>query len=274
MGIPAAAVPAAAATTMTCGTVVTRSATLANDVGPCEEDGLIIAASGITLDLGGHRVLGTYDPHPATPPDEEGITFRNVRRSAVRNGEVTHFSTGVIISKGSQNTVSQLNVHDNIGRSAAGDGIAVYASDSNRIANNRVVHNGPASGITLLGEGSVGSRDNEIADNLVLDNNLPELNDEGRPDWKRDVGIAVEGPGATHNRILRNTVEGSGLHGINVFPACSTGYDITTGCPGTVPNEYNVIRGNNVTATGSASPWPAPPSVTASRSWPRGHGRW
>ncbi len=239
---------------MTCGTVVTRSVTLANDVGPCDEDGLVIGASGITLDLGGHQVLGTYAPHPRTPPDEEGITFRQVQGSTVKNGEVSHFSTGLLLDGGSQNRVTRMNVHDNIGRSAAGDGIAVYASDSNRIDNNRVVHNGPASGITLLGDGTVGSRFNDIENNVVLDNDLPELNAQGGPDWKRDVGIAIEGPGATHNQIRNNVVEGSGLHGINVFPACSTGYDIFTGCPGTVANEYNIIRGNTVNRNGFGEP--------------------
>ncbi len=237
-----------------CGTVITESVRLAADVGPCEEDGLIIAASGITVDLGGHQVIGTYAPHPRTPPDEEGITFRDVQGSTVRNGAVTRFSTGIFIGGGSENRVTRMDVHDNVGRSAAGDGIAIYTSDRNRIDHNSVVRNGPASGITILGEGQTGSHHNEISDNLVLDNNLPELDSDGNPSWKRDVGIAVEGPGATHNRILRNTVQGSGLHGINIFPTCSTGYDITTGCPGTVPNDYNEIRRNIVTGNGFGEP--------------------
>lgn len=89
----------------------------------------------------------------------------------------------------------------------------------------------------------------------MLDNNLPELNrSTGAPSWKRDVGIAIERPGATHNQILRNTVRGSGLHGINIFPAYSTGYSIFTGCPGTVANDFNVIRGNTVNGNGFGEP--------------------
>jgi parallel beta-helix repeat protein len=155
--------------------------------------------------------------------------------------------------------VTRMHVHDNIGQSSAGDGIAIFASDGNRVHKNRVVHNGPASGIALLGEengeGSAGSSFNQISDNVVMDNNLPELDREtGAPSWKRDVGIAVEGPGATRNLILRNIVTGSGLHGINVFPTCSTGYDIFTGCPGTVSNDYNVIRGNVANGNGFGEP--------------------
>jgi hypothetical protein len=49
-------------------------------------------------------------------------------------------------------------------------------------------------------------------------------------------------------------VEGSGTDGIQVFPACSTGYDVSTGCPDTVPNDYNVIRGNEVDHNGFGEP--------------------
>ncbi len=252
---PATAAPAQQ---LSCGSVVTQSTKLANDVGPCPNDGLIIAASGITLDLAGHTVTGTFDPsQPGTPPDHEGITFRQVQGSTVKNGEVTGFSTGVLIDGGSHNRVTRLDVHDNIGRPSAGDGIAVVGSDNNRVDKNRVVHNGPASGITLLARespGAPGSSHNEISNNIVLDNNVPETNREGRPRWRRDIGIAIEGPGATHNQILRNLVENSGTHGIQVFPACSQGYDVSGGCPGTVANDYNVIRSNRVNRNGTSQP--------------------
>lgn len=256
----AGAAPAAAAPGMTlsCGSVVTESVKLANDVGPCPDDGLVIAASGITLDLNGHRVKGTFDPLAmGAPPDDEGITFRMVKGSTLRNGEVTGFATGVKIDGGSGNRVTRMDVHDNRGRSSAGDGIVVFGSQRNRVDHNRVVGNGPASGITLLAAqsaGSPGSSYNEISDNLVLDNNIPEVGADGTPNWRRDIGIAIEGPGATHNRVLRNLVENSGTHGIQVFPACSTGYDVSTGCPGTVGNDYNVIRNNRVNGNGLAAP--------------------
>ena len=259
MAIVVPAAEAARAGSVSCGTVITESITLTADVGPCAEDGLIIGASGVTVDLDGHQVLGTYDPFPRSPADEEGITFRGVHDSTVTDGTVTHFSTGIIIVGGSENRVTRMNVHDNIGQPAAGDGVAIYTSDGNRVDHNRVAHNGPASGITVLGEFQTGSHHNEVSDNVVVDNDLPELNGAGGPDWKRDVGIAIEGPGATHNQILRNRITGSGLHGINVFPTCSTGYDITTGCPGTVPNDYNVIRGNVVNGNGFGEPLESAP---------------
>lgn len=259
LGGTAVAAPAGArpAQVLACGSVVTESTALPADVGPCPDDGLIIAASGITLDLGGHRVIGTYDPLLRTPPTDDGITFRQVEGSRVRNGEVMGFATGVKIDGGGGNRVTRMHVHDNIGRPAAGDGIAVYGSQGNRIDRNRVIHNGPASGITLLAGDSPespGPSRNEVTDNVVLDNNLPELGSDGTPNWRRDIGIAIEGPGATHNQVVGNLVENSGTHGIQVFPACSTGYDISTGCPGTVANDHNVIRNNRVNGNGVAAP--------------------
>ena len=252
------AAPASAASRpgLACGTVVTSSTRLMADVGPCAAGGLIIGADGVTLDLGGHKVLGTLNPTPgqaSNTANAAGITLRNTRGSTVTNGEVLRFAVGVQIGRGAANHVTRLNVHDNLGRDN-GDGIAVFGSDHNRIDANRVVHNGQWSGISLLNAGDFGSNYNQIVDNVVLGNNVPMFDDQGTPIDKRDVGIAVEGPGATHNEVIGNVVDGSGTNGIQVFPDCSSGYDISTGCPHTVPNNDNVIAGNTVTHNGFGAP--------------------
>ena len=48
-------VPPASATHVGCGDVVTQDTTLDSDL-LCEGDGLIVAASDVTLDLGGHVI--------------------------------------------------------------------------------------------------------------------------------------------------------------------------------------------------------------------------
>src|SRR5919202_6589516 len=41
-----------------CGTVVTSNFVLQQDIGPCHEDGIIVAANNVTVDLNGHQVVG------------------------------------------------------------------------------------------------------------------------------------------------------------------------------------------------------------------------
>jgi hypothetical protein len=44
---------------LACDSVVTADVTLTRDIGPCPADGLVVGASGITIDLNGHTVTGT-----------------------------------------------------------------------------------------------------------------------------------------------------------------------------------------------------------------------
>src|SRR3712207_4871412 len=83
-----------------CGQVITQSTTLDSNVGPCPGDGIVIGADDITLDLGGHSVVGTGS--------SVGIALRV--RSGVRvvNGTVTGFGDGVGVSLGSRNTIEGL----------------------------------------------------------------------------------------------------------------------------------------------------------------------
>lgn len=43
---------------VSCGQEITESVTLTDDLGPCVEDGLVITADGITVDLNGHTIIG------------------------------------------------------------------------------------------------------------------------------------------------------------------------------------------------------------------------
>jgi len=261
-------VPASAAVAIHCGSVITTSTTLQADVGPCPGNGLIIAASNITLNLAGHSVIGTFTTQSPNPPtnivDGEGIHLDNVSGVKVTDGSVYHFAVGVRLDGGSGNTISNLNVHDNIGilpSDAAnnGDGIALYASDHNLIDHNIVRHDGPWDGITTLSSdgstGTDGASYNTITNNLIVDNNVAMLDDNGVPVWKQDNGVAITGPGSTHNLVAHNVIDGSSVNGVQVFPACINSYNgADQGCSGTVPNDYNVITNNLVRHNGFGAP--------------------
>ena len=262
------AVPASAAATIQCGSVITTSTTLQADVGPCLGNGLTVAASNITLDLGGHSVIGTFTAQSPNPPtnivDGEGIHLNRVSGVKVTHGSVYHFAVGVRLDGSSGNTITNLNVHDNIGilpSDAAdnGDGIALYASNHNLIDHNTVRHDGPWDGITTLSAdgstGTDGSSYNTITNNLIVDNNVAMLDNNGQPVWKQDNGVAITGPGSTHNVVDHNVIDGSSVNGVQIFPACINSYGgASQGCSGTVPNDYNVITNNVVRDNGFGAP--------------------
>jgi hypothetical protein len=280
----------ATAATVACGTVITADTRLTADVGPCPGIGLVVAADGVTLDLGGHEVRGDTDARSNGDlgpfgRDQPGILLRRVSGAAVVNGTVRGFDAGVVIMGGGSNTVRRITAADNVnyrmvtGRDVLledidpvtgpfcwfGDGISVFNSNGNVLRENVARHNGPFSGISLVGF----SDGNVVVNNRTVDNNVvnkapgtdPNPIDvvgnsicggigQGQPAPEprgrliQDVGIRVEGPGADDNLVEGNHVRNSGLAGIMVHGV------IAAFGPS---NGYNVIRRNHVSGTGAAN---------------------
>jgi len=268
------ATPTAAArtTTVSCGQVVTTSIKLAADVGPCPADGIVVAADGVTVDLNGHRVFGMAAPE--AKGDYAGIRLRRTTGATVKGGEVDHFAAGVVVQRGSANTVQGVFVHDNITvcplrevhtqlLGLLGDGITLLSSRDSRVVGNRALHNGPFSGISVVGETSAASgkligpapTGNTVIGNVVDDNST----------CRPDMGIRLEGPGAAHNTVAFNRVEHSTSEGIVVLPVLRrdiSGFGTTCGDPIAFPklplcpllsppnpaNSDNLISGNTSVA--------------------------
>ena len=226
---------------------------------------LVVVADDVTLDLGGFAVAGDpgdsrYAEGAAVGP---GILLRGAHRVTVRNGTVRGFHAGVVVEGGSANVVEGLTVEDNIGtpEGELGDGIVVNDSRGNRVEGNVVRRNGPFSGISL----GVRAEGNEVRNNTVADNNMAHL---GPEDGRQTMGIRVEGPAANHNRIVGNTVTGSGADGIIVLATCDD-RDSEPPCVGTPPNERNEIAENTASGNGTSGrgsgirvfsmPLPVPP---------------
>jgi parallel beta-helix repeat protein len=215
-----------------CGQEVTANITLDGDLHCSSGPALIVTADNVTVDLAGHTISGDGDETASTP----GILLRNVKGVTVQKGTVERFGAGVAIQGGANNVIQNMTLQDNVGDPAGdfGDGIAVNGSSGNRIRGNTVRRNGPFSGISLVGA----CTNNEIRENVVTDNNmLPGQPQRGR----QDMGIRIEGPAANNNRVVGNTVTGSGADGIVVLPTCA---DPQRGCTGTPGNEGNEISKN------------------------------
>ncbi|HJV09405.1 MAG TPA: right-handed parallel beta-helix repeat-containing protein [Acidimicrobiales bacterium] len=214
-------VDVAGAVVVSCGQTITQNTVLTADVGPCPVgggNGIIVGASNITLDLNGHQVLGTAN----AINDGAGIYVLGRTGVTVRNGTVRNFDCGVAIEGGSGNTVTGIFAQDNIGAvglTRCGEGVAVMSSQNNRVANNRIVHNGPFGGIGVYTRNDAEhpratsgvSRGNVIDGNQVTDNNLPRS-----PTINDSDGIRIETL-SVFNIISNNTVTGSGLDGISMF---------------------------------------------------------
>jgi parallel beta-helix repeat protein len=276
--LTALANPASAAH-VECGDVITTDTTLDSDLGPCPGNGLIVRADNITLDLNGHRIFAANGPEETV-----GVLLGRVRGVTVRNGTVEGFDAGVAVNGGGGNTVTGITAQNNINDKMEpfpftprtplppeqaplmvcdyGDGITTFGSDGNVIEGNRVIGNGPYSGISLVDD----SDDNVVRDNLVQDNNVLNRTTNvdgdpvnslcggtaGGPGMQRgrtvqDIGIRIEGPGANGNQVVSNDVDNNSLVGISIHSyVCNPLPGATAG----QPNTGNVIAKNDVRRTG------------------------
>jgi hypothetical protein len=207
---------------ISCGQVITQSTTLDSDVGPCPSNGIVIGADNITLNLNGRRVFGT-----AGPGDRAGVYVFRRTGVTVRNGTVSNFDGGVVIEGGRNNTVTNVNARDNIGRGTGaqrtlyGDGIAILSSVDNRVLNSRAVNNGPFAGIGVYSlvdadhprETTGPSTGNVLENNQISDNIRARDGSLNNPEA---AGVRFE-PGGSNNTARNNQMVRNGIDGIQIF---------------------------------------------------------
>jgi len=253
--------PAGAATPVQCGAQIAVNTTLTKNIGPCPGDGIDVVKDGITLDLNGHTIVGSNVTNTSVN-EQIGVHLVNVHGVTVKGpGTIRAFDAGVGITAGSNNTVKNLTAHDNISHVLVsggvpgdpqstpcnfGDGITTQDSSFNQIIGNTVTHNGPYSGISLVGRSSSNTVDNNKSTDNSVSNDLPGggvpvSGPCGRE--HQDIGIRMEGPGAkqnvvSHNLSADNQLEGISIHG-NV-------------CVGNPSNSNNIVQFNTVLRNGFA----------------------
>lgn len=178
------ATPAAAAAPLGCGSVVTHNVTLDKDITNCPGDGLVIGASGITIDLNGHRLDGLGNGAGISNPDgHDGV--------AVIDGRIENFLFGVKLTDTKASRVSKVTFYKVL------YGVFLTRSHSNAVEYNAMIglRDGDAGvGIKVDGTG-----------NRVYRNTLRDFR------WK---GIYV-GANAISTEVAENKVSVSG-HGIYV----------------------------------------------------------
>lgn len=225
-----------------CGSVITASVTLTADVTGCSGPGLIAGADNITINLNGHRITGSGVADGISP----GVLVEGHQGVTVTNGSISNFDAGVAVYLGANNTVSNLNIHDNIGTTdplgtlsyqtfpipEMSDGIGVYHSFGTQVLNNTLTHNGVNAGIGVYGDDA---NANVVKGNTVTNT----VGNAGAGGIGIDVTAAFEpnddrpGLPIDGNTVLNNTVTGSQGAGIVMLG-----------------NLNGVIRGNTVKNNG------------------------
>src|SRR5215469_4973602 len=103
----------AQASVLHCGDVITANTRLGSDLVNCPDNGLVIGADNITLDLNGHVIDGDGTPVPSCPPDtpcDIGVAnWAGHSHVTIEGGSIRQFDVGVSVA--------------NLGGSAAGDHI-------------------------------------------------------------------------------------------------------------------------------------------------------
>ncbi len=196
-----------------CGRVITHTTTLDGDVGPCYDDGVVIGADDVTLDLGGHRVFGFPQPSGGSAA---GVRLSGRTGVTVTHGTVSGFDAGVVISGGSKNTLTGLAVRKNVGpddfNTELGDGIFIEDSSHNQVVANTLNHNGIFDGIGIFG---AHANANRVEHNLITGTVGPS---DGGPAGQGIIVNGATGRGAatwlSSTRVMHNVVRDNASAGI------------------------------------------------------------
>jgi parallel beta-helix repeat protein len=201
-----------------CGDTITVDTTLDSDIVNCPNNGIVIGAADITLDLNGHTIDGNdalIDPCPENEFCDVGVANDGHNGVRIVGGTITEFAVGVFLFRTGSNAVRNLTTVEHVfsgivlvesvrtgvrgnstSRNAGPDsgvGITVFASNNNRIIDNTSSRNAE------LGIHLIQSDHNDIVHNRVRRN--PE------------DGIILEGD---RNLIVRNRLVGNSI-GVTIF---------------------------------------------------------
>lgn len=224
---------AEAASKVSCGHTITTDTTLHRNLLNCPDNGIIIGADNVTLDLNGHTIDGDGTPDASCNPVKDfcdfGVAFEGHDGITVEHGTVRQFEGGVgafttrhtrlLGVSAPNNTFGDIgianaarvlvrNCSGNRSTSPEGNGLGLFDSHHIRVLNSSFRHNVHA------GIKPVGSTGTLIKGNLVAHNGDEGLLMEGGKGFRvranrfvRNGGGITLGPGSrnviTGNRISR-----------------------------------------------------------------------
>jgi len=166
---------------VSCGATITTDTKLRTDLANCPNNGIVIGASDITLDLNGHTVRGDGEPVASCPEGEScDIGIDNTAGHhgvTIEGGAVRRFDVGVLVTGAGENRLDRLASANN-----SSFGLIIGDSTTSRIDHNSSVDDG-ISGIVVFD-----------AQHLRIDHNA----------ITGTSGYAVPVLGSSHNRFEHN----------------------------------------------------------------------
>ena len=184
---------------LACGDVVTSDVRLQRSLTGCTT-GLVIGAPGVTVDLNGHAIEGVGRDAAGS-----GIEAAGVSGVTVKNGRISGFATGVLLSGVTASRVAALTIED------TGSGIRVFDPEltpatRNVIAANRISRS--RNGITAFGS------------MIVTGNTVRDISADGAP-WSETspvgTGIYCRASAGSSTLVMANSVERAEHVGIDFF---------------------------------------------------------
>jgi parallel beta-helix repeat protein len=184
----------ALASHVSCGDTITSDTTLDSDLVDCPNNGIVIGADDITLDLNGHRIDGDGTEFVGCGKNElcdVGVANDGHDDVTIKSGTVTEFALGLLVGRAKRNRLRGLSTFRN-----AFNGIVLFRSARSVVKRSSASRNG----LTTDSPGMVlfESHHNRIAHNRMVGN--------------ADVGLDLLG--SDHNHILHNRLRRHPLDGI------------------------------------------------------------
>ena len=178
----------AAAKQLSCGATITTDTTLDSDLVDCPNNGIVIGADDITLDLNGHRIDGDGTEFADCPKNtfcDVGVLDDRYDGVKIKGGSTREFGFGVWLAGARQSWVVDISSSRNVFF-----GAVVGRSSRSVIRDSSFSHNIPPEGD---GIGLFGSDHIKIVDNSIKDNRGPGIHVDG------SNGNLIEGNVFTHS---------------------------------------------------------------------------
>jgi parallel beta-helix repeat protein len=211
---------AEAASNVSCGDTITTDTTLHHNLVNCPNNGIVIGADNVTVDLNYHAIDSDGTPAAGCDPETEwcdvGVLNDGHDGVTVVHGSVRQFDLGVVVGGATHNRLL-----DTSASRSRFSGMLIFDSARSVVQGSSMARNGvhtDQAGISMFDSRRIGILHNSIHDNGdigLYDENLDGSRLIGNTFSRNpEAGALVNGDGnlVTHNRLRRNG-DGVGIGG-------------------------------------------------------------